>query len=57
MAVSGAGSGQEPSSYWYYLGNQGFFWAIFRDINPIAARQALGWEFRGFLAWSSALIL
>ncbi|MGC1474684.1 MAG: hypothetical protein WA804_02490, partial [Terriglobales bacterium] len=32
----------------YYLGNQGFFWGIFRDITPLAARQAVGWEFRGF---------
>jgi hypothetical protein len=44
------------SSYWYYLSNQGFFWGIFRDINPIATRQAWGWEFRGFLAWSFALV-
>src|ERR1700687_291007 len=49
-ATSAAGLGEVPSSYRYYFGNLGFFWRIFRDINPIAARQALGWEFRGFLA-------
>jgi hypothetical protein len=47
---STAGFGEVPTSYRYYLGNLGFFWGIFRDITPIAARQALGWEFRGFLA-------
>src|ERR1700758_4396217 len=51
-ATPGARLSGVPSSYWYYLSNQGFFWGIFRDINPIATRQAWGWEFRGFLAWS-----
>jgi len=54
--LPGAGISEVPSSYWYYLSNQGFFWGIFRDINPIATRQAWGWEFRGFLAWSFALV-
>src|SRR3981081_4043937 len=49
-ATSTPGLGEVPSYYRYYLGNLGFFWRIFRDITPIAARQALGWEFRGFLA-------
>jgi hypothetical protein len=49
-ATSGRSPGDVPTSYRYYLGNLGFFWGIFRDITPIAARQALGWEFRGFLA-------
>ena len=49
-ATSAARLGDVPSSYRYYLSNLGFFWGIFRDITPIAARQALGWEFRGFLA-------
>ena len=48
--ISAAGLGEVPSSYRCYFGNRGFFWRIFRDITPIAARQALGWEFRGFLA-------
>jgi hypothetical protein len=47
---STAGFVEVPTSYRYYLGNLGFFWGIFRDITPIAAPQALGWEFRGFLA-------
>jgi hypothetical protein len=49
-AVSGAGLWEVSSSYRCYFGNLGFFWGIFRDITPIAARKALGWEFRGFLA-------
>jgi hypothetical protein len=49
-ATSAAGLGDVPSSYRYYLGNLGFFWGIFRDITPIAAPQALGWDSRGFLA-------
>jgi hypothetical protein len=47
---STAGFVEVPTSYRYYLGNLGFFWGIFRDITPIAAPQALGWEFRGFPA-------
>lgn len=47
---SGARAGEVPSCYRDYFGNLSFFWGIFRDITPIAARQALGWEFRGFLA-------
>jgi hypothetical protein len=47
---STAGFVEVPTSYRYYLGNLGFFCGIFRDITPIAAPQALGWEFRGFLA-------
>jgi hypothetical protein len=48
--TSAAGFVEVPTSYRYYLGNLGFFWGIFRDITPIAAPQALGWEFRGFPA-------
>jgi hypothetical protein len=46
----GPSTREVSSSYRCYLGNLGFFWRIFRDITPIAARQALGWEFRSFLA-------
>ena len=41
-AVSRAGFGEVPSSYRDYFGNLCFFCGIFRDITPIAARQALG---------------
>jgi hypothetical protein len=54
VAASGRGgrlaSWEVPSSYRDYFGNQGFCYGIFRDITPIAAGQALGWEFRGFPA-------
>jgi len=42
--------GVVPSSYRDYQGNQGFCYGIFRDITPIAAYRALGWEFHVFLA-------